>query len=97
MPVVAAFVLLLCCALFALVVWARRERWERPPQLDDALERARERLRRPRAVILGAALVAVVLVFALARNPSRWAVLLLALAVLAVGVTAYVVRVRRRG
>ena len=95
MPLVAAAVLL-ACVLFALLVWSRRERWERPPELDEAIERIREQVRRPPAVIGGAVLVALVLVAAMVRNPSRWALLLVALAALAVAVGVYVVRERRR-
>ena len=101
MPIVAAVVLLGCIALTLVILRGRMGRRayevQRPPELDEALERMRTLARRPPVVVAGAAIVALVLIAALARNPSRWAVMLLALAVLAAGVTAYVVRERRRG
>lgn len=100
MPILAAVVLLACIALTLLILrgrLGRRDDRERDPELDEALERMRTLVRRPAVVIAGAAVVALVLIAALARNPSRWAVLLLALGVLAAGVAAYVVAERRRG
>lgn len=100
MPIIAAVVLLACIALTLLILrgrLGRRDDHERDPELDEALERMRTLVRRPAVVIAGAAVVALVLIAALARNPSRWAVLLLALGVLAAGVAAYVVAERRRG
>gem|GEM_PF-3496998 len=101
MPIVAAAVLLGCIGLTLVILRGRQDRAaryerERPPEVDEALEKAREWMRRPGVVIAGAAALALLLVAALARNPGRWAVLLLALAVLAAAVAAYVVRSRRR-
>jgi hypothetical protein len=56
----------------------------------------REWVRRPAVVVAAAAVVALALIAALARNPSRWALLLLAIAALGAAVTTYVVRSRRR-
>jgi hypothetical protein len=99
-PVIAAVVLAGCIALTLLILRGRTGRREveseRDPELDEALERMREWVRRPPVVIAGATVVALGLIFALARNPSRWAVLLLALAVLVAGVTGYLVVQRRR-
>jgi hypothetical protein len=93
--IVAALVLIGCLA-FALVVWHRREGREETAQLDELLTRVREELQWRRAVIPAAVIAALVLLFTLARNPSRWALLLAALAAIAVGVTAFVVSERRR-
>ena len=98
MPIVAAVVLLGCLA-FALVVWHRREGRENTAELDEAITQAREGLRElqwRRAVIPVAVIAALVLLATLARNPSRWALLLVALGALAVGVTAFVISERRR-
>jgi 4-hydroxybenzoate polyprenyltransferase len=100
--VIVAAVLLVGCVSLALLIWrGRRGPQERDPELDEALERFREQLRgtlRGRgALIGGAAIVAVLLVAALARNPSRWALLLLALAVLGAAVTFALVKRRRSG
>jgi hypothetical protein len=72
-----------------------REPRERDPEVEEALERLREQLRRPRAVIAAGVVVALLLVAVLVRNPGRWAVLLLALGVLLVAVVGYVVAARR--
>ncbi len=97
---IAAIVLLGCIALTLLILRGRQGRrdvqYERDPELDEALERMRQWLRRPAAVIAGATIVAVGLIASLARNPSRWAVLLLALGVLVAGATVYLVAQRRR-
>jgi uncharacterized membrane protein YdbT with pleckstrin-like domain len=98
MHLVAA-ALLLACLAFALVVWHRREGRENTAELDEALTQAREGLKElqwRRAVIPLAVVAAVGLIATLARNPSRWALLLVALAVLATGVAAFVVSERRR-
>ena len=95
MPILAAIVLLACIA-FALVVWHRREGRENTAELDEMLTRVREEVQWRRAVIPGAVLLAVVLLFTLARNPSRWALLLAGLAALAAGVAFFVVSERRR-
>ena len=92
----AGAVVVIACALFALAVWRRRARWERPPELDEALEQVRERVLSPRAVVVAASVLAVLLVVALVRVPSRWPVLLLALGGIAAATTWYVVRERRR-
>jgi Na+/H+ antiporter NhaD/arsenite permease-like protein len=97
-PVLAAFVLLACLA-FAAVVWHRRAGRENTAELDEAIGRVREgvrELRWRRAVIPGAVVVALVLLATLARNPSRWALLLAALAALAGAVIAFVVAERGR-
>jgi hypothetical protein len=60
-------------------------------------EQLRGTLRGPRALIGGAAIVAVLLVAALARNPSRWALLLFALAVLGAAVAFALIKQRRSG
>ena len=104
MPIIAAVVLVCCIGLTLLILRGRQTRgeveYERDPELDEALarmrERVREAVRRPPVVIAGATIVALALIFALARNPSRWAVLLLALAVLVAGVAGYLVVQRRR-
>ena len=100
MPIVAAAVLLACIVLTLVILRGRAGRrdepHERDPELDEALERMRTLVRRPGVVIGGAIVIALLLIAALARNPSRWAVLLLALGVLATAVTAYVVAERRR-
>lgn len=100
MHIVAAVVLLGCLALTLLILRGRRGNreveHERDPEIDEALERMRGWLRRPGVVIAGATIVGLGLIFAMARNPSRWAVLLLALGVLVAGVTAFLVAQRRR-
>ena len=100
MPLIAAVVLAGCLLLTWLILRGRagrRERgYEREPEVEEALARVRELVRRPRVVIAGASIVALGIIAALARNPSRWAVMLLALAVLAAATTAYVVADRRR-
>jgi Na+/H+ antiporter NhaD/arsenite permease-like protein len=99
-PFVAGVLLLGCVALTLLIVRGRRGRvereYEREPEVDEALERIREWVRRPAVVIAGAVVVALALVAALARNPSRWALLLLALAALGAAVATYVLRSSRR-
>ena len=100
MPFVAAIVLLGCIALTWLILRRRQGRSEvepeRDPELEEALERMRAWIRRPGVVIAGAAIVGLGLIVAMARNPSRWAVLLLALTVLAAGVAGYLVMQRRK-
>ncbi len=100
MPIVAAVVLAGCIALMLLILRGRQGRreveYERDPELEEALERMRELVRRPAVVISAAVIVALGLIAVLARNPSRWAVLLLALAVLVAGVTGFLVAQRRR-
>lgn len=99
-PIVFAVVLVGCLVLTWLILRGRQGRreqeHERDPELEEALERMRAWLRRPGVVVAGAAVVALGLIATLARNPGRWAVLLLALAVLTAGVAAYVVAERRR-
>ena len=98
MPLLAAVVLLACLA-FTAVVWHRRQDREDTAELDEAIGRVRDgvrELRWRRAVIPGAVIVALVLLGTLARNPSRWALLLAALAALAGAVIAFVVGERRR-
>lgn len=100
MPIIFAAVLLGCLLLTWLILRGRRDRereYERPAEVDEALVRMREWVRRPRVVVAGAIVVALVLIAALARNPSRWAVLLAALGLLAAATAAYVVARRRRG
>ena len=98
MPLVAAIVLI-GCAVLAATIWHRRQGRENTAELDEAVARVREELKEnlewKRAVLPGAALLALVLLATLARNPSRWALLLLALAALAAGTTVFVVRERR--
>jgi hypothetical protein len=94
-PILAAVVLLGCLA-FAYVVWHRREGGEQTAELDELLTRVREELQWRRAVIPAAVIAVLVLLATLARNPSRWALLLAAVAAIAVGVTAFVVSERRR-
>ena len=98
MPLVAAVVLIGCAAL-AATIWYRRQGRENTAEFDDAVTRVREELREKldwkRAVLPGAVIVALVLLATLARNPSRWALLLVALAALAAGTTAFVVHERR--
>ncbi|HEV2786055.1 MAG TPA: hypothetical protein VGV67_06690 [Solirubrobacteraceae bacterium] len=100
MPIIAALVLAGCLFLTWLILRGRQGRsereHERPVEVDEALERMREWVRRPGTVVSGAVIVALLLIAALARNPSRWAVLLLALGVLAAGTASYVVVARRR-
>jgi hypothetical protein len=99
-PIIAAVVLVACIGLTLLILRGRQSKpeveYERSPEIDEAVERIREWARRPAVVIAGAAVVALGLIFTLARNPSRWAVLLLALAVLVAGVAGYLVVARRR-
>ncbi len=95
MPIIAA-ALLLACLGFAAVVWHRREGRERTAQLDEILTRVREQVQWRRAVIPAAVLAALILLFTLARNPSRWALLLAALAALGAGVALFMVSERRR-
>jgi cobalamin synthase len=94
-PIVAAVVLIGCLA-FALVVWHRREGREQTAELDEMLTRVRQELQWRRAVVPAAVVAALVLLATLARNPSRWALLLAALAAIAAGVAAFVVSERRR-
>ncbi len=100
MPIIAAVVLLGCIALTLLILRGRVPRaereYERDPEIEEALERMRAWVRRPAVVISGAVIIGLGLIFAMARNPSRWAVLLLALAVLAVAVTGHLVMQRRK-
>jgi len=99
-PIVAAVVLLGCIGLTLLILRGRQGRieveHERDPELDEALERMRAWVRRPAVVVAGATIVGLGLIFSLARNPSRWAVLLLALAVLVAGVSGFLLAQRRR-
>ena len=98
MHIVAALVLVACLA-FAALIWHRREGRERTAELDEAVIRAREglgELQWRRAVIPVAVLIALVLLATLARNPSRWALLLVALGALAAGVAVFVISERRR-
>jgi len=98
MPVIAAALLLLCIA-FATVVWHRRQGRENTAELDEAIGQVREGMRElpwRRAVIPAAVVIALVLVATLARNPSRWALLLSALAALTGAVIAFVISERRR-
>ena len=98
MPLVAAIVLIGCTVL-AITIWHRRQGRENTAELDEAVARAREELSEKlewkRAVLPGAAILALVLLATLARNPSRWALLLVALGALAAGVAVFVVRERR--
>ncbi len=91
-----AAIVLIGCAVLAVRIWHRRQGRERTAEFDEALTRVREELQWRRAVIPAAVVAALVLLFTLARNPSRWALLLVALAALAAGVTAFVVHERRR-
>lgn len=97
-PLIAAIVLL-GCAVLAARIWHRRQGRENTAELDEAVARVRDTVREElqwkRAVVPGAVLVALALIATLARNPSRWALLLVALAALAAGVTAFLVRERR--
>jgi Na+/H+ antiporter NhaD/arsenite permease-like protein len=99
MPLVAAIVVIGCTVL-AVRIWHRRQGRERTAEFDDAVARVREELKEKlewqRAVLPAAAILALVLLATLARNPSRWALLLVALAALAAGTTVFVVRERRR-
>jgi Na+/H+ antiporter NhaD/arsenite permease-like protein len=100
--VIVAAVLFAGCVSLALLIWrGRRGPRERDPELEEALERLREQVREhvrgPRATIAAAALIAVLLVAALARNPSRWALLLFALAVLGAAVALALIKQRRSG
>jgi len=94
--VVIAAVVALACALVAAVIWRERQGRQGAPELDEALEELRVGLRRPAVVVAAAAVAALLLLATLARNPSRWPILLLALAVIAVGVAAFLVRNRGR-
>ena len=98
MPVIAALLLVACLA-FAAVLWHRRQGRENTAELDEAIGHVREGLREVqwrRAVIPLAVVLALGLIATLARNPSRWALLLVALGVLAAAVAAFVVSERRR-
>jgi len=97
-PVIAA-ALLLACIAFATLIWHRRQGRENTAELDEAIGRVREGMRElqwRRAVIPLAVIAALVLLATLARNPSRWGLLLVALGVLAAGVAAFVISERRR-
>jgi Na+/H+ antiporter NhaD/arsenite permease-like protein len=96
MVAVAAFVLLASLVL-ALFIWRAREGRERTAELDETLARVREGVSWRRVVVVGGPIVALVLVAALARNPSRWPLLLLALGVVVVAVAAAVLAARRDG
>ena len=75
-------------------MWHRRQGRENTAELDEALRRVREGLQElqwRRAVIPVAVIVALVLLATLARNPSRWALLLVGLGALAAGVAVFVV------
>jgi len=98
MHIVAALVLIACLA-FAALIWHRRQGRENTAELDEAVGRVREGLQElqwRRAVIPVAVIAALVLLATLARNPSRWALLLVALGALAVGVAVFVISERRR-
>ncbi|MDQ3723290.1 MAG: hypothetical protein M3376_09545 [Actinomycetota bacterium] len=95
MHVIAA-VLLLGCAALAIRIWHRRQGRERTAELDEAVARVRAELQWRRAVIPVAVTAALLLLATLARNPSRWGLLLVALAAIAAGVAAFVVSERRR-
>ena len=90
MPLVAAIVAHRLRRARASTIWHRRQGRENTAELDEAVARAREELAEKlewkRAVLPGAAILALVLLATLARNPSRWALLLVALAALAAGV-----------
>ena len=96
MVAVAAFVLLASLVL-ALFIWRAREGRERAAELDETLARVGEAVSWRRAIVVGGPIVALVLVAALARNPSRWPLLLLALGVVVVAVAAAVLAARRDG
>ena len=71
-------------------MWHRRQGRENTAELDEAIGQVREGLQElqwRRAVIPVAVVAALVLLATLARNPSRWALLLVALGALAAGVT----------
>ena len=95
MHVIAAVVLLACLA-FAAIIWHRRQGRENTADFDEALARVRGELQWRRAVIPLAVMAALILLATMARNPSRWALLLAALAAIAAGVTAFAVSERRR-
>jgi len=94
--VVIAAVVLIGCAFLAVRIWHGRQDREDTAELDAALTRVREELQWRRAVIPVAAIAALLLLATLARNPSRWALLLVALAALGAGVAWFVVSERRR-
>ena len=100
MPIIAALVLVACLVLTWLILRGRRDRqvreYEPPFEVEEVVERMRAWVRRPSTVVAAAVVVALVLIAALARNPSRWAVMLLALGVLAAATASYVVAARRR-
>ncbi len=60
------------------------------------LTRVRDEVQWRRAIIPAAVLAALILLFTLARNPSRWALLLAGLAAIAAGVALFVISERRR-
>ena len=98
MHIVAALVLIACLA-FAALIWHRRQGRENTAELDEAVGRVREGLQElqwRRAVIPVAVIAALVLLATLARNPSRWSLLLVALGALAVGVAVFVISERGR-
>jgi hypothetical protein len=97
-PLVAAALLLACLALAGLI-WHRRQGRENTAELDEAIGRVRDaimELQWRQTVIPLAVIAALVLLATMARNPSRWALMLAALAAIAAGVALFVLRERRR-
>lgn len=87
--IVFAAALVIGCSLLALRIVQRRQGRERTAEFEEALERLRAQAPRRRVLAVGAAIgLVLVLVLALgivARNPSRWPVLLLLLVALGIG------------
>lgn len=83
--IVFAAALVIGCSLLALRIVQRRQGRERTVEFEEALDQLRAQVPR-RRVLAGVAAIGLVLALGIvARNPSRWPVLLLVLVALGVG------------
>lgn len=83
--IVFAAALVIGCSLLALRIVQRRQGRERTAEFEEALERLRAQVPRRRVLAVGAAIGLVLALGIVARNPSRWPVLLLLMVALGVG------------
>lgn len=83
--IVFAAALVIGCSLLVLRIVQRRQGRERTAEFEEALERLRAQVPRRRVLAVGAAIGLVLALGIVARNPSRWPVLLLLLVALGVG------------